>query len=83
MRAVPNASKDGIDGTMEGAGGQLYLKVRVTAPPDKGKANKAILKLLAKRLGIPASAIEMVRGETDRNKMLRLPAAVNPQRLLS
>jgi uncharacterized protein YggU (UPF0235/DUF167 family) len=47
--------------------------VRVTATPEAGKANAAVLALLAKALGVPKSALSIVRGETGRDKRVRLP----------
>jgi uncharacterized protein len=46
------------------------LRVRVNAVPDKGKANAAVVALLAKALGVPKSAISVVSGETARLKTL-------------
>ena len=63
--AKPGAKKDDIVG--------LYgtsLKVAVTAAPEKGKANKAIAKLLAKRLGIAPSNVSIVGGETSKQKRI-------------
>ena len=65
--AKPGAKKDDIVGLHASA-----LKVAVTAAPEKGKANKAFAKLLAKRLGVPASAITVVSGEVSRNKKVRV-----------
>jgi uncharacterized protein len=48
------------------------LKVAVTSPPDKGKANAHVAKLLAKKLGRPKSSIEVVAGHTDRSKTVLL-----------
>jgi hypothetical protein len=56
------------------------LAVQVTEPPEKGKANRAILKLLAKELGVPSSALELVQGATSTTKTIRIqgidPAAL-------
>ena len=46
------------------------LRVRVSAVPDKGKANAAVVALLAKALGVPKSAVSVVSGETSRMKTL-------------
>ncbi|MEE8143652.1 MAG: DUF167 domain-containing protein [Planctomycetota bacterium] len=64
VRAHPGASKNQVGGEREGA-----LQVRVSAPPERGRANQAIGKLLAGALGIPRSAVELVRGSTSRDKM--------------
>ena len=66
VRVTPKASVERI----EVENGQVRLWV--TAPPDKGKANKAVIALVAKALGVPKSAVELVRGETAREKRLRV-----------
>ena len=65
--AKPKSSKNSIDGVHDGA-----LKLSVTSPPDKGKANKAIVKLLSKELKIPQSSISIVSGETSRRKRVKI-----------
>ena len=52
--------------------GAAVLKIAVTAPPEGGKANAALIKLLAKALGRPKSAIEIASGAQSRTKSLRL-----------
>ena len=74
VRAQPNASKDAIEGLGADASGQTFLKVRVRAVPEKGKANAAIEKLLAKALGLPGSAVVIEKGETQRIKTVRISA---------
>ena len=68
IRVSPGASADAIILPAEGG----VLAVRTTAPPEDGKANRAVLKLLAKALGRSASTLELVRGTTSRNKLIRL-----------
>jgi len=48
------------------------LKIRVTVPPEGGKANEKVVELLSKALKVPASCIEIVRGERSRIKLLRV-----------
>jgi uncharacterized protein (TIGR00251 family) len=74
VRAQPNASKDAIEGQGEDASGQTYLKVRVRAVPERGKANTAVEKVLAKALGLPGSAVSVEKGETQRIKTVRISA---------
>lgn len=74
VRAQPNASKDSVEGLGEEASGQRYLKVRVRAVPEKGKANAAIEAVLAKSLGLPKSAVSVEKGETQRIKTVRISA---------
>lgn len=72
LRVTPNASKDEISGVWRGPDGEARLIVRVTAPPDKGRANKAVLKLLAKSLGLPKSAVSLTGGDKDRMKTVAI-----------
>jgi hypothetical protein len=68
VRLQPKASRAGIDGIGLDAEGRAFLRVRVTAPPEGGKANRALVKLLAKALRLPASTFQIVGGLKDRNK---------------
>jgi len=52
--------------------GSAVLRVRVKAVPDKGKANTAVVALLAKALGVPKSAITLVSGDTARLKTIQI-----------
>ena len=63
LKAQPGAARNGFNGVHDGC-----LKVQITTAPDKGKANGAIIKLLAKELGISKTDIEIVKGEKSRNK---------------
>ena len=67
VRVVPRASKDGIQGLLGDA-----LKVRIQAPPVEGKANAYLVKFLSKYWKIPKRDIEILSGETGRNKRLRI-----------
>lgn len=79
LRVTPNAGVDRIEGLETRDDGATVLRVRVKAVPDKGKANAAVIALLAKALGIPKSAITLATGDTARFKTLRIagdPAAL-------
>ena len=65
VRVQPKASKDEISGEQDGA-----LKIRITAPPVDGKANKHLIAYLASIFKVPKSKIELISGETGRNKRL-------------
>lgn len=67
VRAVPGSRKPGVAGLHAGA-----LKLRVSAPPEDGKANKAIIALLADALGVRESSLELVSGRTHREKLFRV-----------
>jgi len=68
IKAQPGAGKNEIAGLLDGA-----LKVRVKARPVEGEANKELIKFLAKTFRVPKGEIEILNGETGRNKRLRLP----------
>ncbi|MGV1951799.1 DUF167 domain-containing protein [Agrobacterium vitis] len=72
VRLTPNGGRDGIDGVDVNANGEAHLKVRVSDVPEKGRANKALIALLAKRLGITKSNISLISGDTSRQKILRI-----------
>lgn len=67
VKAVPGASRDGIAGRLGDR-----LKVRVAAPPEGGKANKAICGLLASALGVRAQDVEVVAGHGRAEKTVRV-----------
>ena len=66
----PGARKDAVLGVHGGA-----LKVSVTAPPERGKANEAVLALLAEILGVPASSLVLTSGAASRDKAILVPLA--------
>jgi uncharacterized protein len=68
-RVVPRAAANGVGGERDGA-----LLVRVTAAPADGKANAAVVRVLAKVLDLPPSEVRLVRGAAARTKVLSLPA---------
>ncbi|WP_349956492.1 DUF167 domain-containing protein [Rhizobium sp. ZPR3] len=72
VRLTPNGGRDAIDGLEAGSDGDCYLKARVSVAPEKGKANKALIALLSKSLGIPKSTLTLVAGDTARKKILRI-----------
>jgi len=67
VKVKPNAKKDEVK--------QLesdYFEVRVTAPPEKGKANSRVIELLSKHLKIPKSKIKLKKGEKSREKVFEI-----------
>jgi uncharacterized protein (TIGR00251 family) len=73
VRVTPRSSKPGIGCWREGADGREELEIRVAAAPADGEANAAVIKLLAKALGLAKSSIEIVSGESGRHKRIALP----------
>ena len=63
----PRSAADGFGGIRQGA-----LVVRLTAPPVEGKANAALARFLGRALEVPPSAIEVIRGATGRDKLVRV-----------
>lgn len=67
VKVVPKASFSSIVGWEE-----QELKVRLAAVPEKGQANKELIKVLAKELGVSQSQVILVKGETSRHKRILL-----------
>jgi uncharacterized protein len=80
LRVVPGARRPGIAGRHGGG-----WKVRVAEPPENGRANDAVLRLLAKTLRLPARSIELVSGHGSREKIVALTgiSADGAERLLT
>lgn len=72
VRVSPGASRTSVGGKWAGPMGDARLVVRVTAPPEKGKANKAAGEAIATAFGLPKSAVRVTAGETDRLKTFAL-----------
>lgn len=72
IKLTPGSSIERIDGWDVDADGRPVLKVRVRARPVEGEANAALLKLLAKTLGVAKSAVSLDRGGQSRLKMIRV-----------
>ncbi len=70
VRVSPGAKLNEVYGLWTGADGERRLALKVTAPPDKGKANAAVLVLLAGALGLPKSALTVASGDTSRLKTI-------------
>lgn len=75
LRVTPNAGRDAIDGVEIRDDNSSVLRLRVSAVPDKGKANAAVLALLAKAFGVPKSSLSVVSGETARFKTVLVAGA--------
>ena len=78
LQVTPKAAHDRIDGVAPGPDGRV-LKVKVTAAPDRGKANDEVIRLLAKAWGLAPSRLTLASGETSRRKVVQVsgdPAAL-------
>ena len=79
VRLAPKSSANAIRGIEEQADGSACLKIAVTAAPEAGKANAALLKLLAKTWKLPKTSLTIASGATSRRKVVRIagdPAAL-------
>jgi hypothetical protein len=82
IRLTPKASSDRILGVVVDDAGRAALKAAVTAAPEDGKANAALLKLLAKAFDVPRTTVSVVSGHAHRNKLVHLagdPAVLGPR----
>lgn len=79
VRLTPRAARDAVEGLGTASDGSQHLVARVRTVPEKGEANMALERLLAQRLGLPASAVSVISGSTSRLKTVRLSG--NPESL--
>ncbi len=69
VRLTPRATVDRIDGVVDGV-----LRARVSAPPVDAAANRALVRLLARELGVPPSGVRLISGERARTKLIGVEA---------
>lgn len=67
IRLQPRGGRDQVMGERDGA-----VLIRISAPPVDGKANAALTSFVAKTVGVPKGAVTIIRGETSRNKVIRV-----------
>jgi len=67
VKVVPGSSRDQIVGWLGDA-----LKIKVTAPPEKGRANKAVVELLSMKLSVNTDDIEIVSGHSSPSKVIAI-----------
>lgn len=77
VRVVPRSSNEGVAGFEGGV-----VRIRLNAPPVEGKANEALVRFLAKTVGVPKSRITLVSGERGRSKIVRI-AGVTREALMA
>lgn len=76
VRVTPNARRSEFAGWSADEKGRPVLLVKLQAPPVDGKANTELVRFVAEALGCPKSQVTLLRGETSRQKVLSIPAAV-------
>jgi uncharacterized protein (TIGR00251 family) len=74
IRVTPRARQNKVAGKVGDA-----VKVYVTAPPEDGRANEAVIETIAEWLGVKRRQVEIIAGETNRNKVVRVSAPVGPK----
>lgn len=79
VRLTPGASKAAIGGVWTDEKGAQWLSARVTAVPEKGRANGALIALLGKYLDWPKGAISLESGDSNRLKRLRIRGGAQPR----
>lgn len=79
LKVQPKARREGIGGLTPDPDG-VALKLSVGAPPEDGKANAAVIAMLAEALGVAKSAISVVSGATDRRKLVEIRGDENDLR---
>jgi uncharacterized protein (TIGR00251 family) len=72
VRLTPKGGRDAIDGVEQRDDGQCVLKVRVRAAPTEGEANDALVKLIAKTLGVPPRDVSLIAGAISRIKRVAI-----------
>lgn len=72
LKVTPRAATTGVQGIEIDGAGRGHLAVRVSAPPESGKANAAVIRLLAKRWRVPQSDLELVSGAGARRKVVQI-----------
>ena len=79
LRVTPRGGRDDIDGIETLANGRSVVKIRVRAIADGGEANRAVMELLAKTLGVPKARVKILSGVTSRFKQIAVDG--DPKRL--
>jgi uncharacterized protein (TIGR00251 family) len=74
LRVTPKSSQEAIVGWHGGA-----LKIKVCAAPENGRANEAVVDVLADALGVPQKSVTIESGETSRNKRVRIHGLTQPE----
>lgn len=78
LKVTPKTKRDQIGGLLDEPDGGKSLKVSVTAAPEDGKANAALIALLAREWGVAKSAVSVVAGATGRRKLVEIRGPSQP-----
>ena len=80
LKLTPKAKRNAVTGLALNADGKAYVKVSVTAVPEHGKANAALIKLLAKEWRLAKSQLTIIRGQTNPRKTVEIAVEVDKVR---
>jgi uncharacterized protein (TIGR00251 family) len=72
LKVTPRAAASRVQGVELNGAGPAHLAVRISAPPEAGRANAALIRLLARRWGVPQRDLELVSGAGARHKVLHV-----------
>jgi uncharacterized protein len=75
VRLTPKGGRDAVDGIEQLSDGRSVLKIRVRAAPSEGEANAALIRLLAKTMGVAPREVDLIAGAAARLKRLRIAGA--------
>lgn len=74
VKVVPGSSRNCIAGWLD-----QTLRVRVTAPPERGKANSAVEKFITEALGLPAGSVRIIKGTSSPRKVIEIAGLAEPE----
>lgn len=74
IKVIPSSIKNEIVNSVENSQQQLLLKIKLQATPEKGRANKELIKFLSKQLNLPQNHIEIISGHTNPHKIIKIHA---------
>lgn len=72
IKVIPKSSKNEIVEIMQDSEGEETIKIRIKAVPEKGKANKELIKFISKELAIPSENISILSGKNDQLKLIKV-----------
>ncbi len=72
IKVIPKSAKNEVVEILEDDSGEQTIKIRIKAPPVKGKANAELIKFLSKELNVPKDRISIISGKTEQLKLIKI-----------